>query len=71
MVKRWEELDVDALRACYELEQQQLANALLKGATWEEVSETRRNVTELSILLYRRYSGNPAEYQSNRQNNPL
>ena len=59
---KWEDLDAEALKARYEDEQQQLTNALLRGAAWEEVKEKRDAVTELSILLYQRISRHPAAY---------
>lgn len=60
-------MELEALRALFERESNGLKTALLNGATWEEVQEQRKKVTELSIALHRKIqasiqlSGNPAE----------
>jgi len=65
MEEHWGAVDLNTLKALYEKEQEKLTAALLSGAEWKEVQDQRKNVTELSILLYRRtQSENPAEYYS-------
>lgn len=56
-------LDLNILKSMYEKEASVLKNSLLNGASWEEVKEQRRKVTEISIAIHKlRYrSGNPAE----------
>lgn len=59
----WGEMDVDALRHAYELEASKLKTALLNGASWEEMKDQRKTVTELAIALHKKIntSDNPAE----------
>lgn len=59
-------LDVNLVKTIYEKEAITLKNALLNGASWEEVKDQRRKVTELAIALHklRHSSGNPAESSS-------
>ncbi|MBB1285765.1 hypothetical protein HRH25_15380 [Flavisolibacter sp. BT320] len=54
--------DAEALKAQYDTKQQQLADALLRGAAWEEVKEKQYAVTRLSIQLYKCISRHPAAY---------
>jgi hypothetical protein len=57
-------LDFDTLSMLYEKERQHLTNALLNGASWEEVQEQRRLVTLLAIERHRKMPpANPAEQQ--------
>jgi len=60
--KLWE-LDLSVLRSMYEKEKSDLNRALLNGASWEEMKDQRRLVTELSIALHKRMmrDSNPAE----------
>jgi hypothetical protein len=59
-------LDINILKQMYEKEAMVLKSALLNGASWEEVRDQRRKVTELSIALHklRFNSNNPAESSS-------
>ena len=59
-------LDLNMLKIMYDNEASILKNALLNGASWEEVKDQRRKVTELAIAVHKlRYrSGNPAETSS-------
>lgn len=63
MELNWSEMDVDALRLAYEEEASKLKAALLNGASWEEMKDQRKAVTELAIALHKKIntSGNPAE----------
>lgn len=63
MESNWNELDLDSLKLMHEKESSNLRTALLNGATWEEVKDQRKRVTELSIALHKKInaSGNPAE----------
>ena len=67
MKASWSELEVEALRALFEKESMHLKTALLSGASWEEVQDQRKKVTELSIALHKKIqasvqtSGNPTE----------
>lgn len=63
MEMKWNEYDVDELRAMYDLEYSRLKNDLLKGVQWEDLKEQRQKVTELSIALHKKIhtSTNPAE----------
>jgi hypothetical protein len=57
-------LDLNTLKVLYDKEAAALSDALLNGASWNEVREQRKNVTELAIEIHkRRYisSQNPAE----------
>ncbi|MGZ5189868.1 MAG: hypothetical protein ACXWCZ_02550 [Flavisolibacter sp.] len=56
-------LDLNLLKSMYEKEATVLKNSLLNGASWEEVKDQRRRVTEISIAIHKlRYrNGNPAE----------
>ena len=68
MKKELWNLDLERLRTLYQEENRQLEQRLLAGATWEEVSEERRRIGELSTILYKRSNptqfGNPAENAS-------
>ena len=63
-------LDFDRLKALYREEQRQLEEKLLAGATWEEVTEERRRIGELSTIIYKKANpsqfGNPAENASRK-----
>jgi hypothetical protein len=63
MEMNWSELDVDSLREVYETEASRLKTSLLNGASWEEMKDQRKKVTELAIALHKKInaSGNPAE----------
>ena len=56
MQKNLKNLDVKSLKEIYSRESQLLKEALLKGASWEDVKEIRRKVTELSILIHKKTS---------------
>jgi len=59
-------LDINILKEMYEKEAMVLKTALLNGASWDEVRDQRRKVTEISIALHKlRFdSNNPAESSS-------
>lgn len=63
MEMNWNDLEVDALRQAYENESLKLKSSLLNGASWEEMKDQRKKVTELAIALHKKInvSGNPAE----------
>lgn len=67
MKASWSALEVEALRGLFEKESNSLKAALLNGATWEELQDQRKKVTELSIALHKKIQaaihayGNPAE----------
>ena len=62
MRSRFRELDFEAVNALYEGEKQRLTEALLNGASWEEVQEQRRLVTLLAIERHKKWKLiNPAE----------
>jgi hypothetical protein len=63
MEMNWSELDVEVLRDTYESEASKLKTSLLNGATWEEMKDQRKRVTELAIALHKKIntSANPAE----------
>ena len=56
-------IDVDTLRALYESESARLRKALLEGASWDDLRDQRKNVTELAAALHknRMEKDNPAE----------
>ncbi|MGE5521520.1 MAG: hypothetical protein ACM3VS_16460 [Candidatus Dadabacteria bacterium] len=58
-------LDLEVLRSLYEVEKETLIRSLVHGVDWEETSEQRSRVAELSSVLYRKLntstSINPAE----------
>ena len=62
------QIDLDKLRQLYQEEKRLLEERLLSGATWQEVSEERKRIGELSTIIYKRsnpgYFGNPAENAS-------
>jgi len=62
-------LDLNILKNMYDREAASLKTALLNGASWDEVKDQRRKVTELSIAIHKlRYrSGNPAESSSRKE----
>lgn len=63
MEMNWSELDLDYLKQIYEAEASRLKTSLLNGATWEEMKDQRKRVTELAIALHKKMntSTNPAE----------
>ena len=67
MRSRFSELDYEAVNAVYENEKQKLTEALLKGASWEDVQEQRRLVTALASERHKKWKlMNPAEKQVRR-----
>ena len=58
--------DLPVLKVMYEQEAEVLQRALLNGATWEEVREQRKKVTDLAIAMHKKRfaSTNPAESSS-------
>jgi hypothetical protein len=62
MRSRFRELDFEAVNALYESEKYKLTEALLNGASWEEVQDQRRLVTSLAIERHKKWKlTNPAE----------
>ena len=63
-------IDIERLKALYQEEERQLEAKLLSGATWEEVSEERKRIGELSTIIYKKsnpgHFGNPAENASRK-----
>jgi len=61
-------LDLEHLKSLYEEEQRHLEEKLLAGATWDEVSDDRKRIGELSTIIYKKsnpgHFGNPAENAS-------
>lgn len=64
MEKKWSGLNENNLKALYETKLKELNAALLGGAEWEALRDQRHEVTQLSILLSKRQSTNPAEHNS-------
>jgi hypothetical protein len=56
-------LDLDTLKLLYDKEAAALRTALINGASWEDVKEQRKIVTDLAITLHKKRMGfpNPAE----------
>ena len=71
MKKELWHLPIEHLRTLYQEEQRQLEEKLLGGASWEEVSEERKRIGELSTIIYKKsnpgHFGNPAENASRKQ----
>ena len=63
MELNWSDMDVDSLRKVYETEAAKLKASLLNGASWDDMKDQRKKVTELAIALHKKInsSGNPAE----------
>ena len=55
--------ELEALKQLYEAEAEKLTLSLLNGATWEEVKDQRKLVTDLAIAVHKmkHASSNPAE----------
>ena len=58
--------DLPILKLMYEKEAEQLQKSLLNGASWDEVREQRKKVTDLAIALHKKRfaASNPAESSS-------
>lgn len=54
MQSNWENMDINQLHHLYKESSRELEYKLLHGASWQEVNETRRDVTELAITIYHR-----------------
>jgi hypothetical protein len=54
-------LDVEEMRNLLVKHQADLEKALIDGASWKEVQKQRKLITELSILIDKRSSADPAE----------
>jgi hypothetical protein len=59
MSNEFETQDIETLKARLAYHQQELEKALLDGASWKEVQNHRKIVTELSILMDKRCNKNP------------
>ena len=67
MRNRYSEVNFEAINAMYEREKQRLTEALLGGASWEEVQDQRRLVTTLAIERHKKWKLlNPAENEVRR-----
>ena len=55
--------ELEALKKLYEAEAEKLTVSLLNGATWEEVKDQRKLVTDLAIAVHKKKhsNSNPAE----------
>ena len=55
--------ELEALKKLYETEAEKLTVSLLNGATWEEVKDQRKLVTDLAIAVHKKKhsNSNPAE----------
>ena len=63
----WNAMDSKRLAYLYHDKESQLQQRLLQGASWQEVSVLRKNLTRLATILYSKLnpgSGNPAEQAS-------
>lgn len=71
MKKELWHLDIERLEALYREEERQLAEKLLAGASWEEVTNERKRIGELSTIIYKKsnpaHFGNPAENASRKK----
>lgn len=68
----WSCFHHDTLNTLHKRETEGLRTMLLNGASWEEVREQVRRVTELSIALHKKHSGglsHPAEFGRLPENN--
>ncbi len=59
------QVEIDVLKTLCETETENLQKSLLNGSTWEETSDQRMKVIELSTILFKRLNpthfSNPAE----------
>ena len=65
-------LELETLKDMFSNAATRLKEALLEGASWDELQEYRRDVTELEIALYNKVRStqlNPAEF-GNRTTQP-
>ena len=53
-------LDVEELKKLHQQESARLEQSLLNGALWEEVTEQRKRIGELSNVIYKK--SNPAQF---------
>ena len=66
MNQEWENMDILQLQHLYKDYSCELEKKLLNGVSWQEVSEQRREVTELAIAIYRRLNPSPANNPAER-----
>ncbi|MGZ5287294.1 MAG: hypothetical protein ACXWB9_08930 [Flavisolibacter sp.] len=59
-------LDLKTLKVLHDREASKLKNALINGASWEDLQDQRSLVTEITIVIHqkRMSSFNPAESSS-------
>jgi len=57
MGSKWSSYDLATLRQLYDQEKEALSQSLLQGMSWDQLTDRRRNVTELSIAIHRKLSG--------------
>ena len=64
MEKELVNFDLETLHFLYTEETNKLRRALINGASWEEVKDQRKNVTELAIALHKKTNSsvNPSEH---------
>ena len=71
MEKDYQSLDLPVLRSMLAREEREFSRALLRGASWSDVQEQKRKITELSIAIHHRLhpltTNHPAEFV-NRKN---
>lgn len=70
MKSEWENLDINQLQSLYHESSRQLEKRLLHGASWQDVREQRKDVTELAVAIYKRLNRvavNPAEQQTRKE----
>ncbi|GAA4743971.1 hypothetical protein GCM10023229_24380 [Flavisolibacter ginsenosidimutans] len=58
-------LDIEQLQTLYRDENKELENRLLSGSSWEDVSDLRHQIGELSTVIYKKLNAShfdhPAE----------
>lgn len=63
MLQELWKMDLEALKTLYIQENTTLTEALLDGATWQEVADKRKMISQLSLIIERKSAGldHPAE----------
>jgi hypothetical protein len=71
MKRDWDNLDINQLQHLYKQNAEQLEYRLLRGASWQEVNDQRRDVTELAIEIFQRLNPtsffNPSEHPQRKK----
>ena len=64
------QVDLEHLKSLYQQEKRQLEERLLAGAAWEQLTDERKRIGELSTIIYKKSNpsqfGNPAENASRK-----